>query len=74
MVKKVPAVKIVQNEGTEDKPKDNSDPSSAAVVEGTSVKTTVEKKIIKRIAKKRSLVWNPVMGFLELRKTLMGMK
>uniref|UniRef100_A0A7N2LBJ5 Uncharacterized protein n=1 Tax=Quercus lobata TaxID=97700 RepID=A0A7N2LBJ5_QUELO len=31
--KKVQAGKIVQNEGTEDKPKDNSDPSSAAVVE-----------------------------------------
>ena len=44
------------------------------VVEGTSVKTTAEKKIIRRIAKKRSLVWNPVMGFLELRKMLMGMK
>ena len=28
--KKVPAGKIVQNEGTEDKPKDNLDPSSAA--------------------------------------------
>ncbi|KAL0003841.1 hypothetical protein SO802_011402 [Lithocarpus litseifolius] len=52
MVKKVPAGKTAQNEGTEDKPKDNSDPSSAAVVEGTSVKTTVKKKIIKRIAKK----------------------
>ncbi|KAL0003831.1 hypothetical protein SO802_011392 [Lithocarpus litseifolius] len=31
--KEVPAGKTVQNEGTEDKPKDNSDPSSAAVVE-----------------------------------------
>ena len=29
-----------------------TDPSSAAVVEVTSVKTTVKKKIIKRIAKK----------------------
>ena len=30
--------------------------------------------LFRRIAKKRSLVWNPVMGFLELRKMLMGMK
>ena len=53
VVKKVSAGKTAQNEGAEDKPKDNSDPSSAAVVEGTSVKTTVKKKIIKRIAKKK---------------------
>jgi hypothetical protein len=53
VIKKVPVRKTAQNEDTEDKPKDNSDPSSAAVVQGTSVKTTVKKKIIKRVAKRK---------------------
>jgi hypothetical protein len=54
VIRKVPAGKIAQNEDTGDKPKDNSDPSSTAVVEGgTSVKTTVKKKIIKRVAKRK---------------------
>jgi len=43
VIKKVPVRKASQNEDTEDKPKDNSDPSSAAVVQGTGVKTTVKK-------------------------------
>ena len=53
VIKKVPVRKTAQNEDTEDKPKDNSDPSSVAVVQGTSVKTTVKKKIIKRVAKRK---------------------
>nr|POE59568.1 hypothetical protein CFP56_15772 [Quercus suber] len=39
-MKRVPAGKTAQNEGTEDKPKDNSDPSSAAVVGSDGVPGT----------------------------------
>ncbi|KAF5459850.1 hypothetical protein F2P56_019764 [Juglans regia] len=47
----VEAYLFARNEDIEDKPKDNSDPSTVAVVQGTAVKTTVKKKIIKRMAK-----------------------
>ncbi|XP_007046031.2 PREDICTED: cell division cycle and apoptosis regulator protein 1 [Theobroma cacao] len=38
---------------SEDQPKDNSDASGAAAVQNASVKTTVKKKIIKRVPKRK---------------------
>lgn len=48
--------KTTHNGDMQDKQKDNLDLSSAAVLQGTSVKKTVKRKIIKRVAKKKVAV------------------
>lgn len=72
VIKKVPVRKTVQNEDTEDKPKDNSDPSGAAVVQSTGVKTTVKKKIIKRVAKRKVASLKSSDGVADTKKEVDG--
>lgn len=52
----------------EDKPKDTLDTSSAAVLQGTSVKTTIKKKIIKRVLKRKLTGMGASDGIGEIKK------
>lgn len=42
-----------ETDSSEGKPKENTDPSGAAVIQDTGAKTTVKKKIIKRVPKRK---------------------